>query len=684
MYDEIVPFFGTDKARLFVALNYNDGDNYSHAINEGNPDALLDEPLWQLMIAKNYVNGGRALWQQQLPVAGPGVVQAVPEDLEIAGQFFDFISTIAQQHALIDGVTRRTVLPVAGPGSRSRVDMNDLRKTGTGDPRLPSNRLYQQIYTNFASLDESTRQFYQQHLNIVDVVGNVVPQKTAGVQARLNLLKVDPRNNQSTVVFQQTLPLLPTGSFYINNTGVKQVVNSTDIRDHYRDEYLGNNGIAGVLQRGGAGLADFFPDWAASLTNQNGLNVSKFTAALVYATNKRVQAQASGRVAGDLDGIYDLVTGNLYSVDAQGNLVKDNHVVDAASYAADIAANNVECYGTNLQDCDKVFECLLSGDPKKLGRCLGKLRKANMAQIAGKELKDMHPEVALKLLRTFNIELKKDQYGNHVPMEFLEWRATLDARVGVDAAAAIKQNKQLLEYLRAVVQLVRTNPEIIAANRQKQVQQRTNQVPSSFTPPRPFVAPSKRSAPASSMLLRTVPFITNQLAMPQPPLLPPGIAGFGYGPVAPFPLGFLSGGASQSDLTDSAQSLQSTYEAVLKDLQNSGKDLVDADKNLIENAIKRVSKNQKQIEHALNELNAFNKLSVSLKAGLPQALELKDVDGASRMVNLDKTVSNLQSNVSSVARENQALITQLYNNVFKSLASLRLGQPSSNLVAITH
>lgn len=667
MYDEIVPFFGTPKAKLFVALNYTDGDHYDHAINEGNAEALLDEPLWQLMAAKNYVNGGRNPGQQAL------APNTQPELLEVAGKFMIFIAVVAGTHAAIDGL--RQAAPAAG-----KAPFGAMQSTAMGRANNASDKLYQQIYTNFASLDESTRQFYQQLLNIIDVRGNVVAQAPTGPnQARLNLLKVDPRNSKSAVIFQQTLPLMPAGTFHVNATGVKLQLDGDGLRQFYRNEYLGAGGFAG--QSGGAGLADFFPDWAATPANPNGLDVAKFTAALVYATNKKVQAQ-DGDVKGDFDGVYDLVTGKLYDVDAQGNLTKDGVVVDAKSYANDIAAGKVNCYGTNLADCDKVFECLLSGDSKRLGRCLAKLRSADMGLVASKEVKDMRPEVALKLLKTFGIELR-EEYGMKVPMEFLEWRATMESRVGADAADAIKQNKKLLEYLRQVVHLVRANPEIIGDNRQTLNARKQQAAHSGVQPPRKFIAPSVRAVPASTMLLRTIPGMVQQISMPAPPMLPPGIAGFGYGPVAGFPYGLLSGGA-QGDLTETAQGLQNSFSKVLTDLQNSGKDLVDNDKKLIENAIKKVSKNEKQIRHALNELSAFTKLNDTLKNGLPQALELKDIDGSSRLVSVSKNVATLNTNVGSLARENQALITQLYNNVFKSLASLRLGVSSSNLVPVSN
>ena len=668
MYDEIVPFFGTPKAKLFVALNYTDGDHYDHAINEGNPEALLDEPLWQLMAAQNYKNGGREGWQ---PVLAPNT-QADP--LEVAGQFIEFVTNVASTHAAIDGVRPGTALPAAPGATRKDIRINSLQATSMGRAGNTSDELYQQIYTNFASLDESTRQFYSQFLNVVDIKENVVGQISAPNRGRLNLLKVDPRNNQSTVIFEQTLPLMPAGAFLVDNNG-KMPLDGDGLRKLYREAYTGSGGIAGIYQRGGAGLADFYPEWAAGA---NGLDVPKFTAALVYATNKKVQAQSDNGVKGDFDGVYDLVTGKLYDVDSDGNLIKDGVIVDAKSYAAAIAAGNVNCYGTNLDNCDKVFECLLSGDSKRLGRCLAKLRSADMALVAGKEVKDMQPQIALKLLKTFGIELR-EEYGMKVPMEFLEWRATMESRVGHDAADAIKQNKKLVEYLRQIVHLVRANPAIIAENRQTMNSRKQQAAHSGVQPPRKFIAPSVRAVPASTMLLRTIPGMVQQISMPAPPMLPPGIAGFGYGPSASFPFGLLSGGA-QSDLTETAQGLQNSFVKVLKDLQNSGKDLVDNDKKLIENAIKKVSKNEKQITHALNELSAFTKLSDTLKNGLPQALELKDIDGSSRLVSVSKNVSNLNTNVGSLARENQALITQLYNNVFKSLASLRLGVSSSNLV----
>lgn len=716
MYDEIVPFFGTEKAKLFVALNYTNGDDYSNALNEGNAEALLDEPLWQLMSAKNYINGGRTRQQPTVrgatggaPGVAPGVAPVDLQEFEVAGQFIDFIKSIARHHAQLDGLTPKgdTEMKAAelastglAPVSRSDIGMKKQRSvntTGINQSSEESDKLYRQIYTNWERLDESTRQFYSQHLNVLDSLRNVVQQQTPGEKARLNLLKTDPGDNMSTVVFQQTLPLLPKGAVMVAEQPLVPVapvdpVQKLDqdfLRKEYRKQYLAERGAASrVAYQGGGAMEEYFKAWASSTTNPNGLDVAKFTAALVYVTNKKVKATSTGDVKGDFDSVYDLVTGNLYTVGSNGELLKDGKTVDAKSYAEDIANNKVKCFGTNLADCDNVYECLLSGDPKKLGRCLGKLRNADMKQVAGKEFKDIRPEAALELLKTFNIELRKDQYGNRVPMEFLEWRATLDARVGQSAAAAIKGNKQLLAYLRGVVELVRLNPNIIAENRNKEVSSRLNPANTggiTINKPRPFIAPSKRAAPASTMLLRTIPFVTNQLSLPTPPLLPPGIAGFGYGPTMSFPFGFMRGGdGDKNELTDLALGLKKNYDTVLRDLQDSGKDLVDTDKQLIENAIHKVSKNHKQIVHLLNELAAFNRLSTVIKAGLPRVIGASDFEGASRMVNLDKTVDNLQSNVGSIARENQALITQLYNNVFKSLASLRLGVSSSNLIPVGH
>ena len=55
-YEDLAPFFGdmNGKARLFITLNYK-GSNYTEPLNtRENPDTIKAEPLWQLMLAKNY------------------------------------------------------------------------------------------------------------------------------------------------------------------------------------------------------------------------------------------------------------------------------------------------------------------------------------------------------------------------------------------------------------------------------------------------------------------------------------------------------------------------------------------------------------------------------------------------------------------------------------------------------
>jgi len=89
-YDNLAPFFGEmgGKARLFITLNYK-GSKYDEPINtKENPDTIKSEPLWQLMLAKNYNDASGN--------------QEATDDNTISQAFVDFISEVALHHKTLD------------------------------------------------------------------------------------------------------------------------------------------------------------------------------------------------------------------------------------------------------------------------------------------------------------------------------------------------------------------------------------------------------------------------------------------------------------------------------------------------------------------------------------------------------------------------------------------------------
>ena len=90
-YDYTDDFFAKNdsqdkRGRLFMALNYN--GNYTEGVNtRQNPDTIKYEPIFQLMLAKNYNNDATGI--------------KTPENA-ISLMFLDFIVKTAANHKFID------------------------------------------------------------------------------------------------------------------------------------------------------------------------------------------------------------------------------------------------------------------------------------------------------------------------------------------------------------------------------------------------------------------------------------------------------------------------------------------------------------------------------------------------------------------------------------------------------
>jgi hypothetical protein len=133
-----------------------------------------------------------------------------------------------------------------------------------------------------------------------------------------------------------------------------------------------------------------------------------------------------------------------------------------------IRADN--CAGTQLKgDNGKclrfVRECILTGRPDDLSKCLDNLRDENMFKVAGDELQNVDPSIAIQILKTFGIGkvLKNDgAYGQiEVPQSYENWQDTVVATMKPSVRDAIVGNESLRSYLKGVIAFVRANPVIL-------------------------------------------------------------------------------------------------------------------------------------------------------------------------------------------------------------------------------
>jgi hypothetical protein len=639
MYEEIDTFFGTPdasgvvadkKGRLFTSLNYK-GSKYDQSINsKENPDTIKNEPIYQLMLANNYTT------------------DATAKDNVISSQFIDFVKAVAARHIELDGKLQSKAVTKAD--------------------------VLSDIYGKWPSLSLDARDFYSQLINLVDMSATNQPTTNEPLQGnsmagyRLNLKKINLDNTGSETIFGSTLPYLPRGS--VDKTGTALPVDYLHVIYDQELRVAGRRAFVGGAAK----------DLSLESWEKVNLDVAKFVRAIAYVQQKSIQSPSS--VKGELGEIYDLSTDKIYSLNASGVLVNaSGEVMDETKYGLDVAAN---CHGTHLPDCELVFECLLSGDPKALSRCLGKLTVQSMYSVAKAEVAKMNPKVMKKVLSTFDVGVNK--HGK--VEEYIEWRGSLESRLsqklgserGARTAKAIIGNVKLLEYLKNVMDIIRSNPILTEGNAAtlSDLPLKTNNKIAYFIKPTNINRAAALSTQLGTLIqqLSVVPTnLTAALKGPMStsntmfgsPVLGMGMAGLGMG-------GLMSGGGC---VEDSVATMEAIYKQILEEMKRNGKDLVDEDKKRIENAIAQIKKNNSQLASALNDLKGFMRLNTAITAGLT-SVSLSDVKGSSN-ADFSNQIKSFESSINSTANSQVSLMTALLEQVFRPMALIASGSSTTLL-----
>ena len=634
-YDDLAPFFGVEdsgKARLFITLNYK-GSKYDEPINtRENPDSIKAEPLWQLMLAKNYNN------DQGKPLA--------TDDVTLAQPFVDFIVNVGRHH--------RNLYTIRG-------NKNDNTYIMAAETSVAN------IYKAWAQLTQDARDFYTQNTNFVSDSTKTTYSAGEGLDLnnlRLNLKKREVGDKKSATIFGSSLPFLPNGTRI--KMGDSYVTVGKDIGADFLQN-LYENEVRGRLEGGYSGV-DAYPGIDA--WKEDKLDVHRFIRNCLYVQHE-VQRGVI-KVKGELSDVYDIYNENIYKIDKDGNIVGPTGNVDKVD--ADLGLEAVP---------GDIATCILTGDPKELARCLGAVRHSQLYDQARKEVAKMHPKIITKLLKTFAFEMNRD--GS--PEEFLVWRANLAKRLGAKmgqskgeaTANAILANSKLLEYLKSVVALYRNNPALHGQTAEplSDLPIKTQNMGASKGL-NYFVSPTNINR--AEAMSRTLGMMMQQVN-----LMPQGLNAFNFGIQTPNlmyatrPFGVMSGGGHCDGSL--VNEMRQTYNLILKELNSRGKDIVEEDKKRIETALSRIEENNKELCKALNDLKAFHNLvrvDSALTSGL-STVSLSDIEGANRIPNVRSSVSNLESCVNRTSRDQVSLLSALLNQVMHPMALLASGVNASGI-----
>jgi hypothetical protein len=364
------------------------------------------------------------------------------------------------------------------------------------------------------------------------------------------------------------------------------------------------------------------------------VDLQKITMNILNARDRIVKPTSKQQIT-EIEDLYEsVVTGVRYVRDSDGVLRKlndDNTMgtrFDNSELDEILKPNTSNCGSTGVKhaSCEEVYKCLLSGKPESLAECLGQLSNADMFNVARKEVNNMHPKIAIQLLRTFGFKLRKEPGSDIImPCKFDEWLQRLEKSIDVQTAKVIRENKKLLEYLRSVVNIVRANPAIINTNSKNCVLSdfaRKSGL-TVFRNPLPHKTIQKNMIDG---LLYTPQHLNQSTHLP----LALQIANVSSRVKMPMSGGGNGGGNNMECVN--ANNLKQSFNLIYAEMEKNGKKLVDSDKALIDATINKFSNLEYQLVRLMDDAKLFSKLHAAAS-----------VDNYSENITLDDIV-NVKSN----------------------------------------
>ncbi|NBX74935.1 MAG: hypothetical protein EBQ92_00060, partial [Proteobacteria bacterium] len=339
-------------------------------------------------------------------------------------------------------------------------------------------KLMNAVFFNWERLHPDARDFYRLHLNLfrraaggsgawVNVMenGNEPLNLNPNEDYRLNLMKSMPGSTET--MFCNTLPYLPkgTGLWYTDSAGLLKTVQANEVsadslRKIYNCVYNGSQCVIGstVLS-----LPNTFSSVARNVSDFQ-LDDVKILRNYVARNNEDPTVRKPSKNIVFEDLFEDMATRVVYNRDENGLY----RMVDGRR--VDYNADNIPhayCLGTRLsgdsKTCSVVKDCILTGNSDDLSKCIDNLRDQNLFTVAHDELQNVHPSVALQILKTFGVNIR-EKNGVKTPDSYESWTENVVSRMKPAVKEAILGNHGLCSYIKGVINFVKSNPVILNNN----------------------------------------------------------------------------------------------------------------------------------------------------------------------------------------------------------------------------
>ena len=316
---------------------------------------------------------------------------------------------------------------------------------------------------------------------------------------RVNLMKNLAGGSQD-VLFSSNLPEVPSGSnvwFSTKCGGVAhvQTPDKSFIKDLYNAVYMNTGDEVDAYNKALYSTATTLLNCENSAQSivieynldkrpkeDYNLDLGKFTSAAFKRDDDMMatqsQTMSNPDVSDELDypflSAYDTVYGKLWTFDMQK---KQYYRIDGSNrkvYYDDASQHDAKtCYATYLSKgndagCQRILKCILNGDSKSLNRCLDVIGDMSLWDIAADDAQKVGPDKVKAVLRKFGVMgyIVPDANGVNciVPMSYERWVKEIVDEFEPTVRDTIKKNRKLLNYIKGLIGVCISNPNIINVN----------------------------------------------------------------------------------------------------------------------------------------------------------------------------------------------------------------------------
>lgn len=302
---------------------------------------------------------------------------------------------------------------------------------------------------------------------------------------RVNLMK-SPASGYSEILFGTNLPDVPAGAnvWYTHINGTFDLVPTPPtefLRTLYSATYTSGVISGSNIRAGNYTLTNIESNIDHRPKQPFNLNIGKFTSAAIKREDEVMDSQfrmtqPSGPINADLSvypllTAYDMAYGKIWTFDVQkGQYYRMDETGRKVYYDDNAKGDTNTCYATYLSkgndaNCMRVIQCIADGNSKSLNRCLDVIGDGDLWSVAADDVQKVGPDMVKLVLRKFGVKGYEETDSNgikyKVPMTYEEWKSTIVPSFPPDVQTTILNNARLNTYLRGLIGVCRSNPNIL-------------------------------------------------------------------------------------------------------------------------------------------------------------------------------------------------------------------------------